>query len=287
MKAERHTKLTGILAPLLEIPEPPKQLYIEGQLPPLGTALLAVVGSRKFSSYGREACEKLIGGLSGSPISIVSGLALGMDSIAHKTALAAGLHTIAFPGSGLDSKFIHPRSNAPLADLIVKNGGALISEYDPTYPAAIYTFPRRNRIMAGFVKAVLVIEAGEKSGTRITARLATEYNRDVLAVPGSIFSTQSGGTNSLIKLGATPITCSNDILSALGLEPREDGQRTLDFGTLSPLERKVVELLQVEGLPRDELIRALDCQVSDANIALAALELKGIIMESLSEVHLA
>src|SRR3989338_1034647 len=125
MKAERHTKLSGIFAPLLEIPEPPKQLYVEGTLPPLSTVLLAVVGSRKYSSYGKEACEKLISGLAGSPISIVSGLALGMDTIAHKSALAAGLHTIALPGSGLDRKFIHPRSNAPLADQIVRSGGAL------------------------------------------------------------------------------------------------------------------------------------------------------------------
>src|SRR3989338_2253085 len=130
MKAERHTKLTGILAPLLEIPEPPKQLYIEGTIPPIGTTLLAVVGSRKYSSYGREACEKLIAGLAGSPISVVSGLAIGMDTIAHKSALTAGLHTVALPGSGLDRKIIHPHSNATLADQIVKSGGALISEYD-------------------------------------------------------------------------------------------------------------------------------------------------------------
>ena len=285
---QKITKLTGVLSPLLEIPEPPEQLYIEGSLPTPDKVLMAVVGSRRYSSYGREACEKLISGLAGSPISIVSGLAIGMDTIAHKAALSAGLHTSAFPGSGLDRKVLHPRSNIPLAEQIVKSGGALISEYDPKFPAAIYTFPRRNRIMAGLVKAVLVIEAGEKSGTRITARLATEYNRDVLAVPGSIFSPQSGGTNSLIKLGATPITESNDILRALGLDTSESGhQRELDFSALSPSERKVVELLQIEGLPRDELIRALACAVSDANIVLATLELKGVIMESMSEIRLA
>ena len=284
---EKITKLSGILAPLLEIPEPPKQLYIEGTLPPPNTVLLAVVGSRKYSSYGREACEELIAGLAGSPISIVSGLAIGMDTIAHKAALGAGLHTIAFPGSGLDRKVLHPRSNIHLAGQIVKSGGALVSEYEPTFPAAVYTFPRRNSIMAGLVKAVLVIEAGEKSGTRITARLATEYNREVLAVPGSIFSQQSEGTNSLIKLGATPITESNDILAALGLKTNESGQRELDLVALSPLERKIVELLQVEPISRDELIRMLACAVSDANIALAALELKGVIIEYMSEVRLA
>jgi DNA processing protein len=280
-------KLSGVLSPLQEIPEPPKQLYVEGHLPGVGTIFLAVVGSRRYSSYGKEACERLIGGLAGSPISIVSGLALGMDTIAHKAALAADLHTIAFPGSGLDREVLHPRSNAPLADQIVKSGGALVSEYDPLFPAAVYTFPRRNRIMAGLSKAVLVIEAAERSGTRITARLATEYNRDVLAVPGSIFSAQSEGTNSLIKLGATPVTNSNDILVALGLEAKEGAQRELDFSSLSPLERKVVELLSLEPQERDTLIRTLNCQVSDANIALASLELKGLIIESMSQFRLA
>jgi len=274
-----------VLAPLLEIPEPPEQLYIEGMLPREGTVLLAVVGSRRYSSYGKDVCEKLIEGLAGHNISIISGLAVGTDTIAHKAALKAGLHTIAFPGSGLDRTVLHPHSNRSLADEIVGKGGCLISEYDPTYPAGVHTFPRRNRLMAGLSRAVLVIEAGEKSGTLITARLATEYNRDVLAVPGSIFSPNSLGTNSLIKLGATPVTSSDDILRALGFEVTGD-QKILDLSTLTDNEKLIVEMLQVEALPRDEIIRSLDLPVSETNTALATLEIKGVITETMGEVRL-
>ncbi|HEY4518084.1 MAG TPA: DNA-processing protein DprA [Candidatus Paceibacterota bacterium] len=283
---ERITKLGGLFAPLNEIPEPPEQLYIEGSLPPSGHTLLAVVGSRKFSSYGKDVCAQLIEGLAGRPISIVSGLAIGMDTLAHKAALSAGLHTIGMPGSGLARKVLHPHSNRILADEIVKRGGCLISEYDPEYPAGVYTFPRRNRIMAGLVKAVLVIEAGEKSGTRITARLATEYNRDVLAVPGSIFSPQSMGANQLIRLGAAPITCSSDILTALDFQVDESGQRELDLTDLTDCQRQIVEMLSIEPLPRDEIILALELGASEVNTALAALEIKGVITETLGEVRL-
>ncbi len=283
----RLTKFTGVLAPLREIPEPPEQLYIEGLLPNKDTVMLAVVGSRRYSNYGKEACEKLIEGLQGQDISIVSGLAVGMDTIAHKAALRAGLHTMALPGSGLAREVLHPRSNVALANEIVAKGGALISEYDPTYPAGVYTFPRRNRLMAGLVKAVLVVEAGEKSGTRITARLATEYNRDVLAVPGSIFSPNQAGSNALIRLGATPVTSSADILTALGFQVDESGQKQLDLESLTLNERKLVELLAIESLPRDELFRGSGLGISEANTALATLEIKGIIIESLGEVRLA
>src|SRR3989338_9194980 len=280
----RITKLEGVLRPLGEIPEPPEQLYIEGTLPSEDTTLLAVVGSRRYSSYGKDVCEKLIAGIAGHPISIISGLAIGMDTIAHKAALKNGLHTVAFPGSGLDRKVLHPHSNKNLADEIVRRGGTLVSEYDPTYPAGVHTFPQRNRLMAGLCRAVLVIEAGNKSGMLITARLATEYNRDVLAVPGSIFSPNSIGTNMLIRLGATPITSSDDVLRALGFEVTGD-QKTLDLSDLTEHEKLVVELLEVEPLPRDEIIRTLELPVHETNTALATLEIKGIITETMGEVH--
>lgn len=286
---EKITKLTGILSPLNEIPEPPKQLYLEGALPPEGTTLLAVVGSRKFSSYGKEACNELIAGLAGKPISIVSGLAIGMDTLAHKAALSAGLHTLAMPGSGLSRSVLHPPSNCNLADEILRRGGCLLSEYDPEMPAGTFTFPRRNRLMAGLAKAVLVVEAGEKSGTRITARLATEYNREVLAVPGSIFSPQSAGANQLLRLGATPITDSNEILVALGFPSSalaSGGQASFDFADLTDTQQKIVELLSVEPLPRDEIIQELEVSTSEANTALAALEIKGVITEAMGEVRL-
>jgi DNA processing protein len=154
---------------LLEIPHPPQNLYIKGKLPPKDSIYLAVVGSRKHTSYGREICEKLIHGLKGYPIVIVSGLALGIDSIAHKAALDANLITMSFPGSGLDEKVLHPQSNVNLARQIVQKGVCLISELEPSWKATLYSFPQRNRLMAGICKAVLIIEAQEKSGTLITA----------------------------------------------------------------------------------------------------------------------
>lgn len=274
--------------PLLrEIPDAPEELWLEGVLPKWDkTRVLAVVGSRKYSQYGKDACEKIISGLAGYSIIIVSGLAIGIDTIVHKAALKAGLITIAVPGSGLDRSVLHPRSNARLADEIVESGGALISEQPPTAPAGLHTFPRRNRIMAGLSHAVLIAEAGEQSGTLITARLALDYNREVMAVPGSIFSPNSFGTNYLIKQGAVPVTESGDILKIFGLEEKENGQGKL-FENLSPQEKKIVEILFIEALSRDELIKELEMSVSEANTLLSAMEIKGIIAERMGEVRLA
>lgn len=211
-----------------------------------------------------------------------------MDTIAHKAALRAGLHTVAIPGSGLSRSVLHPHSNRRLADEIINTGGCLLTEYEPEYPAGIHTFPKRNRIMAGLAQAVLIIEAGERSGTLITARLATEYNRDVLVVPGSIFSPNSAGTNRLLSQGATPITSSDNLLVALGFDTSENTEknRTLDLADLSLLERDIIELLSVEPLPRDELINSLEASVSEINTALSVLEIKNIITETLGELRL-
>ena len=180
---------------LLEIPQPPHTLFMLGQFPSADTKFLTVVGSRKFSNYGKEACERIIEGLRGYNISIVSGLALGMDSIAHKTALSVGLHTIAIPGSGLNSNVLYPSTNRYLVEKIITSGGALLSEFESDFRATKWSFPQRNRIMAGIADAVLIIEAEEKSGTLITSRMAVDYNKTILAVPGSIFSDNSKGTN--------------------------------------------------------------------------------------------
>jgi len=205
---------------LSEIPRPPKELYCEGELLDFNEyKYLTVVGSRKFSRYGRDVCEALIAGLKGYNVVIVSGLALGIDAIAHQAALDAGLKTIAVPGSGLDRSVLHPRTNHRLADDIIKSGGALLSEFEPTYPAGLHTFPKRNRIMVGMSHAVLLIEAAERSGTLITARMATDYNRELLAVPHDITRVTAQGVNQFLKLGATPVTESADILRALGIDP--------------------------------------------------------------------
>lgn len=274
---------------LREIPQPPTELWLEGKLPNLTENIwLTVVGSRKVSSYGRDACEKLIGGLAGYPIVIVSGLAVGTDTCAHQAAMRNNLTTVGFPGSGLNRSAIYPAVNRKLADEIIANGGALVSEYDPDMKATLYTFPQRNRLMAGISKATLIIEAGEKSGTLITARLALDYNRDVLALPGSIFSSGSTGTNKLIRQGATPITSSEDILEALGFDvekENDDRQQSL-FAELSPIEKQVIEIISLEPTPRDELIRELGIDTPTANSLLGLLEIKGLIKESGGEFHL-
>jgi DNA processing protein len=275
-------KLTPIEVPpqLLEIPEPPKELWIAGKLPSPETVLLTVVGARKHSHYGKEACETIIAGLAGYDIAIVSGLALGIDAIAHEAAIKAGLATIAVPGSGLDARVLYPRSNVNLAERILKNGGALLSEYPPEMHAAQWTFPQRNRIMAGLAQATLIIEAEEKSGTLITARLATDYNRDVFAVPGSIFSALSRGPNKLITLGATPISSPEDVLHTLGFNIDDEAvQQELDFSTLSDIEQKIMMILVVPT-PRDTIIADLELTTSDGNILLMKMEIAGLIKET-------
>lgn len=271
---------------LFEIPEPPENLWIIGKLPPPDFKYLSIVGSRKYTSYGKDICEKIIEGLKGYPIVIVSGFAIGLDTIVHKKAMQVGLRTMVFPGSGLSEKAIHPKSNIYLMKEIVSHDGCLVSEYQPDMGAALWTFPLRNRLMAGISCAVLIIEAEDRSGTLITARLATEYNRDVLAVPGSVFSPNSRGTNRLIRQGATPITCSEDVLEALGFENKkeEDKQARL-FEDLSNDEKKVIKILR-EPMSRDDLIRELNMRTSEANTLLSIMEIKGIIKEEIGEMRL-
>ncbi len=271
---------------LLEIPQPPEELWIMGELPPEDLVYLAVVGSRKFTSYGKEACEKIITGLKGHPIAIVSGFAMGIDTVAHKKAMEIGLKTLVFPGSGLSKEAIYPKTNARLIDEIVKSGGCLISEFDPDFKATHWSFPMRNRLMAGISKAVLIIEAEERSGTLITARLATEYNRDLLVLPGSIFSPNSKGTNKLLKQGAIPVTSSEDVLEALGFElPKDEEKQKKLFLNLLPEEKMVVDLLR-EPAPRDDLIRAMKMSTPTANALLSVMEIKGLIKEELGEIRI-
>lgn len=260
---------------LLYVSDPPGRLYVAGTLPPEDAVLLTVVGSRKYSSYGKEVCETLVRGLRGYDVAVVSGLALGIDSIAHRAALDAGLRTIAVPGSGLSGEALYPREHASLAAEIVKKGGALLSEFEPQFKATSWSFPKRNRIMAGLSRAVLLIEAEERSGTLITARFALEYGKDVLAVPGSIFSETSKGTNWLIREGATPIRGIDDLIRALGFEP--GGQKeTLDDA--SENEQLLYRLLS-EPRTRHELRDASGLSMEDENAALSMLEIKGRIRE--------
>ena len=267
-----------------EIPEPPKQLRLWGQMPSPENKLLAIVGSRKFSIYGREVCEHIISGLAGSPITIVSGLALGIDSIAHRTALRFGLQTLAIPGSGLDRTVLHPHSHVGLAEEIVEASGGLMSEYDDLMPSGAWAFPRRNRIMAGVCHATIVIEAERKSGTLITSRLATEYNREVGAVPGPIDSPTSEGPHMLIRLGAALIRDANDVLELLGLKRKDEAPTLVNTEDLSNEEKVFIKILG-EPCSRDELIRKSKIDTGSASAILSLLEIKGLITEELGEVR--
>ncbi len=262
---------------LREISDPPKELYARGELPSEECKWLAVVGSRKYTPYGKSTCEHLIAGLRGQPVVIVSGLALGIDAIAHKAALDAGIPTVAVPGSGLDWNVLYPRSNHSLAHAILNAGGAMLSEFEPSTKANDYTFPQRNRIMAGLCHATLLIEATERSGTLITARLATEYNRDLLAVPGSIFSESSKGTHQFLKLGARLVASSADILDALGIAVTTP---TATPQNLTENETNIFEALH-EPCSRDALASVVALHATELAIALSTLEIKGLIREEL------
>lgn len=274
---------------LAEIPDPPERLFVRGTLPTgkddATLKYLCVVGSRKYSRYGKEACETLVAGLRGYPVVIVSGLALGIDSIAHCAALEADLRTIALPGSGLGWNALHPSSHRYLAREILERGGALVSEFEEDFKATRFSFPQRNRIMAGMSHATLVIEAERRSGTLITSRLATEYNRDVFTVPHPIFSAGGEGPHLLLSLGATPIRRGGDILDALGFKRTDERSNECLLEGLSENEKRVAVLLK-NPLPRDELVAHLDMPVSEVNVLLSAMELKGLITETMGELRL-
>jgi DNA processing protein len=236
-----------------------------------------------MTRYGQEVCQKLISGLSGYPVSIVSGLALGVDTCAHKAALAAGLHALAVPGSGIDNSVLYPKSNRAFAQEILQSGGALISEFEPTDQSRVHFFPQRNRVMAGIADAVLMIEAGEKSGTLITARLAAEYNRELLCIPHRIGDPHGFGPHLFMRLGATCVTEAIHILEALRIAPRGEAAR-LEAPKLEGVEKEVWQLLEAPKT-RDELVRESKADPGDVLTALIALELRGIAKEEFGAWH--
>ena len=250
-------------------------------MPPAGHKLLTVVGSRAMTQYGQAACTNLIAGLAGYPISIVSGLALGVDACAHKAALAAGLHTISIPGSGLDDSVISPRTNFGLAQDILAAGGALVSEQEPTHKPRLAEFPSRNRLMVGMSHAILIVEAGNKSGTLITARLASEYNRDLLCIPHRIGDPHAFGPHLFIRLGAALVSEPLHILEALSIAPREGGATGARPSDLEDAELVIWNMLE-EPKTRDEILRDAGVPAGEALTALVALELRGLVKEEYS-----
>ena len=288
-KTIKTTTPNDISELLSQISDPPKSLRIQGEFPRAeGMKYLCVVGSRKYSDYGKAVCEHLITGLRGYPICIISGLALGMDGIAHRSALSAGLKTVAVPGSGLSDKVLYPSTHHGLRDQILEVGGCMLSEFEDDFRATPYSFPQRNRIMAGLAHATLIIEAELKSGTLITSKYATEYNRDVFTVPHSIFSPTSEGPHMLLRLGATPITKPEDILDAFGFIQSglfADGKVARDYSDCSEDELLVVKLLS-QPTSRDEIIRSLDKPIHIVQTILSIMEIKGLIKEEMGEIRL-
>lgn len=270
---------------LREIAVPPQWLYIKGRLPKQEDwstpekAALAVVGSRKATSYGREAADRIIRGLAEQTrCVIVSGCAIGIDGQAHQSALKYGLPTIAVIGSGLDAPSFYPPNHIRLADTIVSKGGAVISEYPPETPAFKHHFIARNRIVSGIAKGTLVVEAQEKSGALITARFALEQGRSVMAVPGSIFSSYSHGTHALIAEGARLISNAQDVMDELGIPFKNTTERN-DAADLTKQEIAVIHALETP-LTVDALVKILKVSTPDIISVLSMLELKAHAKET-------
>ncbi len=260
---------------LRNIPNPPKSLFVVGnnvnEL--LKRPCVTVVGSRKVSAYGKAVTLGLTGELAKAGIVIISGLALGVDSLAHKAALDAGGLTIAVLPTGVDC--IYPSGHRDLAMQILQQGGALLSEYPNDTPPMRHQFIERNRIASGLGDALLITEAAEKSGTLHTANFALEQGKPVLAVPGNITSPTSAGTNNLIKTGATPVTSAQDVFYALGLEitpAKREAPRSSN-----PHEQAVLDLLFAGVSDGTDLLLQSDIEVSIFNQTLTMLEIRGHI----------
>jgi len=260
---------------LKEIPDPPFVLYYKGQLPKEKDFLIAVVGSRACTYYGRQATEKIVYDLAGLGITIVSGLAFGIDSLSHQVALKAKGKTIAILACGLDS--VYPPSHRQLANKIIETGGALISEQHPrTLPLKAF-FPLRNRIISGLSRGIIIIEAAIKSGALITARCALEQNREVFALPGSIFNPTSEGTNNLLKMGAHPLTCADDVLTEFNIKMGRGIKGSKGIRGDNKEEDLILSLLSAEPTEINELVKESKISVSLVNSTLIMLEIKGMV----------
>ncbi len=263
---------------LKETSAPPPLLYLRGAFDLADDFALAVVGSRKFTSYGKAAVERLVPGLVRGGLTIVSGLALGIDALAHASALENGGRTIAVLACGIDRRSVYPGANRWLSEKIVEKGGVLVSEMPPGTPPLKHHFPQRNRIISGLALGTLVVEAHEKSGAQITASFALEQGREVFAVPGSIFSAASSGPNRLISQGAHVALASSDILEILGLEKAVSQIETRK--ALPQTEEEAVICESLKDGPRhiDELIRISGLAPSAANSTLTVMEIKGLVV---------
>lgn len=267
---------------LREIPQSPPVLYVRGRIREEDHQAVAVVGTRRLTSYGRQAAEEIARFLARRGITVVSGLARGIDGIAHRTALEAGGRTLAVLGSGLDR--VYPPEHRSLARDICQEG-AVVSDYPLGTPPDGSNFPPRNRIVSGLAKIVVVIEAGRKSGALITANYAADQGRDVFAVPGKIYAPKSKGTNFLLKQGAHPLTAPEDILDVL--EITADGQPEAVQLPLpsNPTEEEVFEVLGLEALHVDEISSRAGLPIEAVTAALTMMEIKGMVLKSGSMMY--
>ncbi len=264
-------------ARLKQIYDYPPGIFVKGSLLPQDEWCLAVVGTRRATVYGRQVAEEIVADLAGSKITVVSGLARGIDSVAHRSALAAGGRTIAVFACGLD--IVYPAENAALADSIVEHG-AVISEYPLGTKPRAENFPRRNRIMSGISLGVLCIEADESSGAIITARQALEQDREVFAVPGSILSPTSRGTNRLIQRGEAKLVCSyTDILEELNLMTVAHQIEMKAILPENETESLLLKQLTPEPTHIDEVCRTAGLPMSAVSSTLAMMELKGLVRQ--------
>ncbi|MFV1917528.1 MAG: DNA-processing protein DprA [Patescibacteria group bacterium] len=260
---------------LADLANAPHVLYIKGKLKSIDSSSVSIVGTRKMTSYGKEVTEKYALKLASYGITIVSGLARGVDTTAHKSALSAGGRTIAVIGRGLDE--IYPLENTQLAKKIIKGNGAVISEYPLEYPALRSNFASRNRIISGLSKAVVVIEGAKRSGTLLTASAAAEQGRPVFAVPGQITSPMSAAPHFLIRRGAKMTFTPQDILNELDLQLKVDKEAIEKVLPGNPDEKKLIEILDSEPLHLDRIAAISGLQVADISARLTIMELKGLV----------
>lgn len=259
---------------LKEIHNPPYLLYTRGESANLSAPMISVVGSRKYTSYGSQAAGALAKDLVNAGFTIVSGMAIGIDTLAHRAALSAGGKTIAVLGSSIDDTHIYPRINFNLSQEIMNNG-CILSDYPVETPALAGNFPARNRIIAGMSLGTLVVEAGEQSGTLITARMALEYGREVFSVPGSIFSAQSAGTHDLIKKGAKLVSSVKDILEELQWEDEKEIKVREPKIPSTPEEEILLQVISSDPAHIDKIRQLSKLGTAQVSSALAMMEMKG------------
>lgn len=258
---------------LKTIDQPPPVLYLRGSLTLEDEWAVAVVGTRRITAYGRQVTEELAGTLARSGVTVVSGLARGVDAVAHQSALKAGGRTIAVLGSGVDR--IYPPEHERLAAQIAE-AGAVISDYVPGTPPDAQNFPPRNRIISGLSMCVVVTEAGETSGALITTQFAAEQGREVFAVPGSILSPNSRGPNRLIRDGARPMLSAQDVLESLNMELVVEHRTARTTLPTDPIEAQLYQALGPEPLHVDELRSQTNLPIEKVTAALTMMELKGL-----------